>query len=196
MTEESFSVQINLREGTIQINGPVESMDDLFARVEEYLPKFQVAGGIQAEIPPPMEQKPTKKPRRQTKKASPTKQRKSSGGRKKYVEKYEIVDFGLSSEARNDFREFYSEKSPTNQNDQVLVIAYWLLNNTDREVVTREEIFTGFRMLDIKIPAQLRTVVSALAREGMITPSGKDFSLNHIGEDQVVHDLPVVRGSS
>ena len=105
-------------------------------------------------------------------------------------ETFKTVELGLNADERQAFKDFYAEKSPSGQSDHVLTVIYWLIKNTNRESLSKDEVFTGLRTVNEKAPKRLTSVLSNLAISSYIIKSGSNSSLHHIGEDYVERDLP------
>lgn len=113
----------------------------------------------------------------------------SSKGRK--AESYSRVDLGLTKDQHQALAEFYRAKNPTIQNDQVAVVMYWLLTNTDRETLSRAEIFSAMRGIPgVRVPKRLTSVLSNLRLEGLVLGDGDELSLHHLGDHHVEQVLP------
>lgn len=196
MTEQ-VKISISLSTGEVTIEAPASALSEVFDRLESFVPRLREIAESAREHEEPL-QEATNASRAATeppassagtelaKQASPKRQ-KSGGGKN---ESYKAVDLGLTPDQRTAFKEFYTLKAPDNQSDQVLVVIYWLIQNTDREKVTMDEIFTGLRTVGEKIPKRISSVLSNLAIAAQISKESNEPRLLHIGEDRVMHNLP------
>ena len=197
---ELVRISINLSTGTVEVHAPVDALDAIFARLEGFLPHVSAAyavpsnpaeeaeggefGDVENEIlKPDVPSSPSSKP-------SGNNRKKKAPGKR---EQYSVVDMGLSDADKQRFREFYAEKSPRNQNDQTLVIMYWLKTMGKVPITGWNEVFTGFRMIQgIKAPGKISSVLGNMVGQGLVVNDGKgQYKITHVGEDRVKLELPV-----
>lgn len=199
---DNVTVQINIANGEVLIQSPPEYLDTIFTRLETFLPnmlleqsKLVSASGDKSidEQGESREELPSSDFNDSTATPSHGAKRKRSATSKK-PESYKSVDLGLDEKQRVEFRDFYKSKSPKSQNEQILVIMYWLKNSGKKDAVTKEEIYTALRTVDAKIPARISSVLSNLGIEGRITSDENGYHLHHTGEDFVKFDLPKTEG--
>jgi hypothetical protein len=201
MTEQ-VKISISLATGEVTIEAPASALSEVFDRLESFVPRLREiaesarehedplpgSGGVTsspaATVAPTQSAEASKQPA--------TKRQKGSSGKN---ESYKAVDLGLTAEQRNAFKDFYTSKAPDNQSDQVLVVIYWLIQNTNREKVTMDEIFTGLRTVGEKIPKRISSVLSNLALAAHISKESNEPRLLHVGEDHVMHNLPKTKKS-
>lgn len=189
-------INIDLNSGAVNIEAASESLNMIFDRLESFLPslinaKSQFSNGegegegtgegdeenIDEESVEAVEPKGK----------TPAKPKRTSSGK---PETFKTVELGLNADERQAFKDFYAEKSPSGQSDHVLTVIYWLIKNTNRESLSKDEVFTGLRTVNEKAPKRLTSVLSNLAISSYIVKSGSNSSLHHIGEDYVERDLP------
>lgn len=199
MTEQ-VKISISLSTGEVTIEAPSSALGEIFDRLESFVPRLrEIAqsakehesesdGGYSGEGDNPPVAKAAEPATGAGKKS---KAGKGSSGK---PESYKAVDLKLTPDQRAAFKEFYNSKAPETQNDQLLVVMYWLLQNTDREKVTMDEIFTGLRTVDAKIPKRISSVLSNLAIGAYISKENNEPKLLHVGEDHVLHNLPKKKG--
>lgn len=201
MTEQ-VKISISLSTGEVTIEAPASALSEVFDRLESFVPRFrEIAESAREHEEYAVEGTGVAKtpvgPVSQSQSADAPKQpaaKRQKGGSGKN-ESYKAVDLDLTSEQRIAFKEFYTSKAPDNQSDQVLVVIYWLLQNTGREKVTMDEIFTGLRTVGEKIPKRISSVLSNLALAAHISKESNEPRLLHVGEDHVVHNLPKMKKS-
>lgn len=189
-------INIDLNSGAVNIEAASESLNMIFDRLESFLPSLieaksqfsnrenedeeaEEVGGESTDDGSGTPAEPKGKP--------PTKPKRTSSAK---PETFKTVELGLNANQRQAFKDFYAEKSPTGQSDQVLTVIYWLIKNTDKETLSKDEVFTGLRTVNEKAPKRLTSVLSNLALSSQITKNGANSGLHHIGEDYVERDLP------
>lgn len=199
---ETVKIQIDLKSGTVLVEAPPEALDTVFDRIENFIPRLSEATeeliseavdikSFEEETRNQTDKQNTKdnqESKSEETKKTVKKQKRRSGGSK--TETFKIVDLGLDESQRADFRSFYESKTPKNQNNQVLVIMYWLSKKANKTLLSKEEIFTGFKTVGARVPARISSVISNLMMDGKIIPDGGKYSLHHTAEDFVTHDLP------
>jgi len=116
---------------------------------------------------------------------------KKSGSTTTKPETLSMVDLGLSKEDRTAMKKFYNEKEPKGQNDQVLVLAYWLKENKNKDKFDPNDVFTALRTVDVAVPKFLSQVLRNIKNNHKMIKNGDGtYSLHHIGEDYVNLQLP------
>lgn len=194
MTEQ-VKISISLATGEVTIEAPASALGEVFDRLESFVPRLrEIAESAREHDDQESPNDPAGNDGASQAGASiempaPKKGKGGKAGSGK-PESYKAVNLGLSPEQRVAFKEFYASKAPETQNDQLLVVMYWLINNTGREKVTMDEIFTGLRTVDEKIPKRISSVLSNLAIGAYISKENNEPRLLHVGEDHVVHNLP------
>lgn len=196
MTEQ-VKISISLATGEVTIEAPASALSEVFDRLESFVPHLrEVAMSTRENEDSPYDDSnasttgvanPAPDVIATSLKQTPQKRQKGGGSKN---ESYKAVDLDLTPEQRGAFKEFYISKAPDNQSDHVLVVIYWLIQNTDREKVTMDEIFTGLRTVGEKIPKRISSVLSNLAIAAYISKENNETRLLHIGEDHVMHSLP------
>lgn len=196
MTEQ-VKISISLSTGEVTIEAPSSALSEVFDRLESFVPRLrEIAESAREHEDSLMEtvnsprmgaEVPASSASTEVVKQASPKRQKGGNGKN---ESYKAVDLGLTPEQRTAFKEFYISKAPDNQSDQVLVVIYWLTQNTDREKVTMDEIFTGLRAVGEKIPKRISSVLSNLAIAAHISKESNEPRLLHVGEDHVMHNLP------
>lgn len=189
---ENAKISIDLKAGAIQIDSPVSHLDSIFDRLETLVSNLADYYNYQNESDlddNDSEDDDAVDTNGSSSNGQDKPKRGKRGSGKK--ETYNTIDLGLNEEQRQKFREFFQEKNPSSQNDQVLVIMHWLKNNANRGNISTDEIFTGFRTANVKVPGKLSSVLGNLVGRGMVSNVGaKQYSLTHVGEDHVTYNLP------
>ena len=107
---------------------------------------------------------------------------------------YNPVDLGLSADQRSELNGFYnSYKGKAKSNiDKILVLLYWLKQNTSSLEFDADVVFTLLRTVNESTSFAIQAALgNMLSRNNYIragSSKGK-YSLTHFGEDRVVHDL-------
>lgn len=189
----NIKIQIDLNSGSLLIDAPQEALTDIFQQLEVFLPCLTNAqSAFQQDNSPENgeeekaqhEHVPTEPQKTQQK---PTPAKKNS----KKIESYRVTDLGLDEGKRDSLREFYRNKKPGNQKEQLLVIMNWLSDQANISEVSKEDVFTGLKIVDEIIPARISSVMSNLQIDGYIFPAGGGkYTLHHTGEDYVKRKLP------
>lgn len=192
---EQVKISISLATGEVTIEAPASALSDIFDRLESFVPRLSKVSestrtheeSSDTEDVTQVDQTTDSK---QADTTTTTKKPKAGKGSSGKSESYKAVDLKLTPEQRAAFKEFYVSKAPETQNDHVLVAMYWLLQNTGREIVTMDEIFTSLRTVGEKIPKRISSVLSNLAIGAFISKENNGSKLLHVGEDHVLHNLP------
>ena len=116
-----------------------------------------------------------------------TKKKKNNNSK---TESFKVVDLGLEQAKRTAYREFYEEKKPSNQNQQILVAMYWLIKEVHKQYLSKDDIYTGLKTVNARVPARISSVLSNLMMDGKVISDEGKYTLHHTGEDYVVYDLP------
>ncbi|MGX8701809.1 hypothetical protein [Caproiciproducens sp.] len=197
---ENVTIQLNITTGEILIQAPAESLDTIFSKLESFVPNMvEVHEKLVSDEPNEKndtQNSPDDENSDKTKDNLPpvedvkggSKKKRSSSSKK--PESLKMVELGLEETQRQDFRKFYTDKNPKSQNEQILVIMYWLKNNANKNAFSKDEIYTGLRTVDAKVPTRISSVLSNLGIDGKIISNDDGFHLHHTGEDFVKFDLP------
>lgn len=189
-------INIDLNSGAVNIEAASESLNIIFDRLESFLPslinaKSQFSNGEgEGEVTAEGDEENVDEEAVEaveSKGKTSAKPKRTSSGK---PETFKTVELGLNADERQAFKDFYAEKSPSGQSDHVLTVIYWLIKNTNRESLSKDEVFTGLRTVNEKAPKRLTSVLSNLAISSYIVKNGSNSSLHHIGEDYVERDLP------
>ena len=195
---DTVRIQLYLASGTVSIEAPPDSLDTVFERLESFIPQLADAyadfAPLDSEDPQDGsedEEVPEGETNSDPTTATPASRTKRGSRRDSKKETSRRVDLGLDEAQRNAFRQFFADKTPKGQNDQVLTIMYWLQKEAGTASLDRDQIFTGFRTVDAPVPGRIGSVLSNLRIAGMVVPQddGK-YVLHHVGEDHVKFKLP------
>ncbi|MBU4006232.1 MAG: hypothetical protein KKD41_16395 [Gammaproteobacteria bacterium] len=194
MTEQ-VKISISLSTGEVTIEAPASALSEVFDRLESFVTRLREIAESARDHEEPgtanasgvVTAPPASSGGTEIAKQAPQKRQKGGSGKN---ESYKSIDLGLTPEQRTAFKEFYTSKAPDNQSDHVLVVIYWLIQNTGREKVTMDEIFMGLRTVGEKIPKRISSVLSNLSIAAHISKENNEPRLLHVGEDHVMHNLP------
>lgn len=198
---DNVTIQLNMTNGEIHIQAPAESLDTIFDKLEAFLPKLadirteyvpDKADSITVEEDDHSVSAAEKSEHTDVLSKNSTKRKRTSSSKK--AETFNMVELGLDENSRSALREFYSEKNPKSQNEQLLVVMDWLKRNAGKNSVTKDEIYTALRTVEAKIPARISSVLSNLGIEGKITGDADGYRIHHTGEDFVKFNLPKKEG--
>lgn len=197
---ENVTIQLNITTGEILIQAPAESLDTIFSKLESFVPNMVAVheeltssetnddNAIHGSPDDVNSSKSKDEPQPAENIKGGTKKKRSASSKK--PESYKMVELELNEAQRQDFRKFYTDKNPKSQNEQLLVIMYWLKNNANKEAFSKDEIYTGLKTVDAKVPTRITSVLSNLGIDGKIISNDDGFHLHHTGEDFVKFDLP------
>lgn len=103
---------------------------------------------------------------------------------------WKIVGDLLNEEQRTQLADFYREKAPQKQNDQVAVLTFKLQELLGREAFDGHEIHTAYQVVGTKTPANLNGVFGNMSGEGLGSLVEKKWTPTFKSSDLVKHDLP------
>lgn len=102
-----------------------------------------------------------------------------------------VKDLNLQPEDKISLREFVDEKAPQTKQDLITVAIYYLSQTLEIEGITADHIYTCFKNVGEKIPANIPDTCRKIARKGWIDVSdSKNIKILIHGENFVEHDLP------
>jgi hypothetical protein len=100
-------------------------------------------------------------------------------------------NLNLSPTGKPSAVQFATEKSPANVMQKCVVAVYYLRDTTEMQKVSTQAVFTFFKHLNWKVPADLRNTLQQAGSAGWLdTADGEDIKLTSSGENLVEHDLP------
>lgn len=138
-----------------------------------------------AEDPTPARSTPRRKKAATKKKAS------KSGGKKKSSLSIE-KDLNLKPRGKKSFNDFVAEKQPNANHEKCTVAVYYLRHELSLEAVGASHVFTCFKHMQWRVPANLpNTLAWTASNKGLLdTRKMDDIKVTTIGENLVEHDLP------
>ncbi len=188
-------ISINIVNGNIDIEAPTEALDEIVRKIEVLIPKLIDARNSQPNRSTNVEDNTKISSEEIVKPVQVNGPKKTKNNKKvnaksnSKLESYKLTD--VSKEKKDDLCSFYSQKSPTIQKDQVLTIMYWFKKNMEVNNLGVNEIYTGFRVVNVKVPKRISSVLSNLKLEDKISgDSNNGYYMTHVGEGYVEKDLP------
>jgi hypothetical protein len=187
----SVKIQLDLTKGIALVEAPVEALDAVFDKLYDFLPRLKEA---QAGVFPPAGDGGASAvpanvtPIQAVTAAEPAARAKRSPQGSK-PEIFKPVDLGLNEPQKAAFKSFYQAHHVDKQNDQVLVIMYWLIKEVQKAELSKQEIYTGFATVGATAPTRLSPVMSNLKKENFVAQNGDKFALQPAGEDYVLSQL-------
>ncbi|MEW2914902.1 hypothetical protein [Leisingera sp. JC11] len=184
---------INAADGIVDIEADSDSLSDVTDHALRLLETIQsVAGANLVGTPEPVGQtvdevatdeatiapnpEPTKKKRR------------SKGGGK--TKNWKVVPEFLTDDQWKSVKDFYFEKAPNTQNEQVAVLCYTLSEQSNSTAFDGHEIHTAFQSVGVKTPANLAGVFGNMTGAGLGRQVDGKFELMFRGKELVQHELP------
>jgi hypothetical protein len=101
-------------------------------------------------------------------------------------------DLNLAPSGKKSFKAFVAEKNPTTQHDRSVVSVYWLDHIAPHSPITVSDVFTCYRHVGWKVPANMANGLSVTAhRKGFFDTSDlQDIKLKAHGLNRVEQELP------
>lgn len=99
---------------------------------------------------------------------------------------------------KKGLREFFDEKQPKSQEQQITIIVYYLHRILEAETITTNHVFTGMKHLNLRVPSDLAQTMRTIAsRKAYIdTSNTEDLKMAIAGDNFVEHDLPATKATS
>lgn len=107
---------------------------------------------------------------------------------KRTLSTYKIVDIGLSSEDRIQFKDFWIQHDHTSNMNKAVLAAYWLKSKKSVVDFTADHLFTMLRTIEESASFDLLSAIKNAKKDKsyFILGSAKgSYTLTHIGEDHV-----------
>lgn len=127
--------------------------------------------------------------RRKSPKATKTS---TTGGRRAAAPVTLSKDLNLAPAGKKSFKTFVAEKNPMTQHDRSVVSVYWLGQTAGHSPITASDVFTCYRHVGWKVPANMSNGIAVTAhRKGFFDTSDlQDIQLKPHGINRVEHELP------
>lgn len=118
--------------------------------------------------------------------------------RQRKARSYAVIgDLNLRPDGQTSLVDFYRQKAPTDQQEQVSVFLYYLCHVLKMAAVTDRHIYTCYKEVSEKVPPEILQVARNTAnRKGWVDASDpKSLRLTVPGENYVEHSLPKAKGN-
>ncbi len=97
----------------------------------------------------------------------------------------ELIDLGLTPEQRIEMVEFFEEKAPKGQNDQVATLGVMLKKFLGKSEFNIDEMHSAFKVVQKATPRNLIAVFGNMKRDGKAGYSENQLTVNSYTEDHV-----------
>jgi len=103
-----------------------------------------------------------------------------------------VTDLNLRPDNETSLKDFFTQKSPGDQQEQVAVFVYYLARTLELTDIGANHLYTCFNEVGKKVPKNILMVVRNTAiRKGWIDASdSNNLRITTPGENFVGHDLP------
>jgi hypothetical protein len=103
-----------------------------------------------------------------------------------------MPDLDLHPDGAISLVEFYKQKAPSDQQEQIAVFLHYLLRVAKVAAITDRHLYTCYKDVSEKVPPDILNVVRNTAhRKGWVdSTSGQNLRLTVPGENYVEHELP------
>lgn len=107
-------------------------------------------------------------------------------------------DLDLKPSEGSSFQQFVDEKRPGSHSDRCVVAAYYLSRVLNKDAVSLSDVFTCYKTMKWRTPADLRNTLSSIASKSraLDTSNMDAIEVTTIGENLVEHDLPRSKGKN
>lgn len=188
-------IAVDLRARTFEIEVPDDRVDDILSRLEGLF-----------KLPNPVDEPDAPKafPHTPAGEGGPlhedaitgendgaqtTKRRRGNGKSPSKVRSYQLVELNLAADQRAQIRQFFSEKGPTGQNEQVAVLAVKLKEFLQKSDFSADEIHSAFKIVDLPTPKNMMAVFGNMKRDGRGNYSDNKLIVNSHTEDYVNYHM-------
>lgn len=97
----------------------------------------------------------------------------------------------LSPSGKQSAIEFANQKKPSSAEQKCVVACYYLRDVIEIDAIAVGGVFTFFKTVGWKIPADLRNTLQKAGSRGWLdTAQGDDIKITSMGDNLVEHDLP------
>lgn len=129
----------------------------------------------------------------------PTTERKERSKSVAKAKSYQFVkDLNLRPAGIKSLRDFYNEKKPSNQQDELTVVLYYLHRILEIEGITANHVYTGLKELSefgVRVPKDILQGFRNISnRHGRVDSSNyESLRMATPGDNYVEHDLPLTK---
>ncbi len=141
--------------------------------------------------PVPSAQDDSSPPKEHTKKGASMKKTNSKKAKGKTTPAM-VKDLNLKPKGKKSFDDFANEKKPGSNKEKCTVAVYYLRNELEHSKISASHVFTCFKHLMWRVPANLPNTlqVTASVQGWLDTGNMEEIKVTTIGENLVEHDLP------
>lgn len=119
--------------------------------------------------------------------------KRGSGPKRDYNAGIELIsDLNFRPDGKSTLREFFAEKSPKGDMEQVLVVIYYMQNMMSQTAIGPGHVRTALKDVNQPLPADLRSTLRNMKKgKAWLSWSKVDaMQVTTIGENHVEHDMP------
>ena len=125
----------------------------------------------------------------------PSKRKNRSKGSQRPIKRTRLTivkSLNLRPKGKKSFSDFVTEKKPADNQQRCTAAVYYLKNFVGQTTVTQSDVYTCFKEVSWRIPANLDNTLRLVAhRKGWLdTADTADIKLTARGENLIEHDLP------
>lgn len=188
-------IAVDLRARTFEIEVPDERVDDILSRLEGLFKLPNPTGEVTSSDSSPHQSagdensSPAEETDGESDGTQPAKRRRGNGKGVAKVRSYQLVELNLTSDQRSQIREFFSQKAPAGQNEQVAVLAVKLKEFLQKNNFSAGEIHSAFKIVDLPTPKNMMAVFGNMKRDGRGNYSDNKFIVNSHTEDYVNYHM-------
>ena len=116
-----------------------------------------------------------------------------SKSRPKKTPSYSLVkELNLRPTDKDSLRDFYKEKKPTDQQQMVTVVLYYLHRVLETEKISTNHIYTGLKDVEARVPPDINQILrNTASRRGWVdSGDSDDLKMTVTGDNFVEQDLP------
>jgi hypothetical protein len=119
--------------------------------------------------------------------------------KKKFPSYSFVKDLNLYPDGKQNLRQFYMEKNPSDQQQVLTVVIYYLYRVLEIDKVTVNHVYTGLKELTelgVRVPNDIPQILRNISgRKGWVDTSDTDSLKTTIpGDNFIEHDLPKAKG--
>jgi hypothetical protein len=164
------------------------AIDEILSKVPDADSKARILRFAWDKHAPNSKKIATSLPKQPPKKAPHKPQRKKATKTKPTL----LGNLNLTPEGKKAFKDFASNKNPTNLREKCLLAVYYLKNEIGLQQVSVDHIYTCFKDVKWKLPADLHNTLSETSSRHawLDTSDYSGIKLTLRGENYVEHELP------
>ncbi|MCR9241564.1 MAG: hypothetical protein NXH87_09320 [Rhodobiaceae bacterium] len=188
-------VEVNLNDGSVLIESDADNLDHVFDRLESFFRNNQ-GWHKGSNGPETLDEVPAEASPSETAQKSEVSGKKTRAKSSKNPVRYKTVTLSLTDDQPSELREFFLEKNPKTQNDQVAVLGVFLKRVLKREEFDMDEIHTALKLVGKPTPKDLTSVFRNMRGEGMCDSQGRKISITSLTDDYVDFRMKAVKADA